>query len=187
MQPQPVSDVNPVWSPNEVLSRMANDSAEAALGSVDLGINSNSVRYVIHMRDSKSSKNSGGQLLSRLGSSYASDESKLLEIERGGVSRTCEVLALAAGIDVVVDGIVFVASAAASSPAFSAGGVLEVKGEGVPDVFAPSVYERPRHQTGSLELRSFIGSTSQIFWKMRRPTRVTSAPAAIATSIALAS
>ena len=139
------------------------------------------------MRDSKSSKNSGGQLLSRLGSSYASDESKLLAIERGGVSRTCGLLSLAVGIEVVVDGIVPVALAAVSSPALSAGGVLEVKSDGVPDVFAPSVYERPRHQTGSLELRSLIGSRSQIFWKMRRPTRVTSAPAAMATSIALAS
>jgi hypothetical protein len=43
---------------------MANDSAEAALGSGDLGITSNPVRYVIHIRDSKSSKNSGGQPLS---------------------------------------------------------------------------------------------------------------------------
>src|SRR4051812_2268644 len=139
------------------------------------------------MRDSKSSKNSGGQLLSRLGSSYASDESKLLAIERGGVSRICGLLSLAAGIEGVVGGIVPVALASVSSPAPSAGGVLEMKSDGVPDVFAPSVYERPRHQTGSLELRSLIGSRSQIFWKMRRPTRVTSAPAAMATSIALAS
>jgi hypothetical protein len=68
---------------------MANDSADVALGSVDLGINSNPVRYVIHIRDSKSSRKAGGQPLSWLGSSYASDESKLLAMESGGVSGTC--------------------------------------------------------------------------------------------------
>lgn len=44
MQPQPVSDEKPVCSPSEVLSRIANDKAAFALGSVDLGISSNPVR-----------------------------------------------------------------------------------------------------------------------------------------------
>jgi hypothetical protein len=93
-------------------------------------------------------------------------------------------LGLGAGI---VAGVVVDFAAASIIP--SAGGVLAANGDGVPDDddFEPSVYERPRHQTGSLELRSLIGSESQILWKMRRPTRLTSAPAAMATSIAVAS
>lgn len=65
---------------------MVKDRAEAARGSADLGIGSKSVRYVIQMRDSKSSTNSGGQPPSWPGSSYANEESKLLEAESGGVS-----------------------------------------------------------------------------------------------------
>ncbi len=139
------------------------------------------------MRDSKSSKNSGGQLLSWPGSSYARDESKLLAIEWGGVSRVCWLLLVAGGADGVGGTKFFGGLAAASSRAFSAGGVLAVMGDGVPPGFVPSVYERPKHQTGSLEVRSLIGSGSQIFCKIRRPTRLTSAPAAMATSIAVAS
>jgi hypothetical protein len=107
MQPQPVSEEKPVWSPNDVFSRMVNDKEEAALGSVDLGISSKAVRYVIHMRDSKSSRNAGGHPPSCPGSSYANDESKLLASDSGGVSgiwggsegtgAACVVLVLSAG------------------------------------------------------------------------------------------
>lgn len=183
MHPQPVSDENPVWSPNEVLRRIAKDNAEAALGSVDLGITSNPVRYVIHIRDSKSSKKAGGQPLSWLGSSYASDESKLLASESGGVSITCCLVAPGAAIEAGAAAVVVVAV----STVPSAGGVPVVNGDGVPDPFAPSVYERPRHQTGSLESRSLIGSGSHIFCNIRRLTRPASAPTAIATSIAFTS
>ena len=65
---------------------MAKERAYVALGSVDLGIISKPERYVIHIRDSKSSRKAGGQPPSWPRSSYANDEEKLLETDSGGVS-----------------------------------------------------------------------------------------------------
>lgn len=86
MQPQPVSEVKPPsWSPNEVFKRIVKERADAALGSGDRGIMGKPVLYVIHTRDSKSSRKAGGQPPSCPGSSYASEASKLLEAESVGV------------------------------------------------------------------------------------------------------
>jgi hypothetical protein len=86
MQPQPVSEVKPPsWSPNEVFKRIVKERADAALGSGDRGIMGKPVLYVIHTRDSKSSRKAGGQPPSCPGSSYANEASKLLEAESGGV------------------------------------------------------------------------------------------------------
>lgn len=77
--------------------RMVMDRARTARGSVDRGIDANSDRYVIQMRDSKSSRKAGGHppssapLLAPLAGeleSYARDESKLLDAESGGVGVT---------------------------------------------------------------------------------------------------
>jgi hypothetical protein len=68
------------------LIRIEKDRADAALGSVDFGIGSNSDRYVIQNFDPTSSKKAGGQPPSSPGSSYAREESKLLDTESGGVS-----------------------------------------------------------------------------------------------------
>lgn len=65
---------------------MDNESADVACGLVDRGMGSNSDRYVIHILDSKSLINPVGHPPSSTGSSYASDEEKLLDIESGGVS-----------------------------------------------------------------------------------------------------
>jgi hypothetical protein len=90
-----VSDEKPpVCSPNEVLSRIANERAEDALGSSERGIISKPVRYVIHIRDSKSSRKAGGHPPSCPGSSYASDDSKLLAAESGGVVGVGDVVIL---------------------------------------------------------------------------------------------
>lgn len=65
---------------------MDNESADVACGLVERGMGSNSDRYVIHILDSKSLMNPDGHPPSTTGSSYASDEEKLLDIESGGVS-----------------------------------------------------------------------------------------------------
>ena len=56
-----------------------------------------------------------------------------------------------------------------------------------PYCLVSSVYEQPRHHTGSLMVRLLTGSRSHIRWRKRRPTRPTSAAPALAASIALAS
>lgn len=86
MQPHPLSDEKSPWSPSWLFSLIENDKAEVACGLVDLGIGSNSDLYVIQNLDSKSARNAGGQPPSVAGSSYASDEEKLLDIDSGGVS-----------------------------------------------------------------------------------------------------
>lgn len=69
MHPQPLSDEKPPWSPSWLFNLMENDRAELALGSEDLGIDSNSDLYVIQNLDPKSSRKACGQLLSGPGSS----------------------------------------------------------------------------------------------------------------------
>jgi hypothetical protein len=59
MHPQPVSDVNPSWLAR-LRSRTANDMAAVAFGSCDLWIGWKLERYVIHILDSKSSRNGVG-------------------------------------------------------------------------------------------------------------------------------
>ena len=65
---------------------MDNDNADAACGFVDLGMGSNSDRYVIHILDSKSFIKPYGHPPPFAGSSYASDDEKLLDVESGGVA-----------------------------------------------------------------------------------------------------
>lgn len=81
------------------------ESARIASGSLDLGISSNSERYVIQMRDSTSSRKATGQPpLSEFGiSSYARLESKLLETDSVGVSNCCTFGAEAIGVEVEVE------------------------------------------------------------------------------------
>ena len=85
MQPHPLSEENPLWS-LKLFSLIVNDKAAEAFGSVDRWITSKPDRYVIHNRDSKSSRNAAGQPPNSVSSysSYASDEPKLLEVESGG-------------------------------------------------------------------------------------------------------
>jgi hypothetical protein len=60
MQPQPVSLLNPSRSAR-FRNRTANVMDEVAFGSCDLGIGGKLLRYVIHILDSKSSRNADGQ------------------------------------------------------------------------------------------------------------------------------
>lgn len=113
MQPQPVSDVKPPsWSPNEVFKRIVKERADAALGSGDRGIMGKPVLYVIHTRDSKSSRKAGGQPPSCPGSSYANEASKLLETDSVGVPLIRGTTVPGAG----VPGVSAAVSAAVSEP-----------------------------------------------------------------------
>lgn len=85
MQPQPLSEENPVESESVFLILTDNENVEAALGSTDLGIGSNPDLYVIQNLDAMSSKNPGGHPLSESDSSSAAAD-ELLDVEAGGVS-----------------------------------------------------------------------------------------------------
>jgi hypothetical protein len=84
MQPHPVSLVKPSACPNCVRSRTVNVRALPALGSCDLGIEGKPDLYVIHTRDSKSSKNSEGQPASSPCSSLAASATACLSTMTGG-------------------------------------------------------------------------------------------------------
>lgn len=87
MHPHPLSEENPLWS-LKLFSLIVNDKAAEAFGSVERCIVSKPERYVIHNRDSKSSRNVVGHPpdSASSSSSYASEEPKLLVVESGGVS-----------------------------------------------------------------------------------------------------
>lgn len=98
MQPQPVSEENPVGSVSVLLILMENESAEVALGSTDLGIGSKPDLYVIQNLAAMSSKNPAGHPFSSGSSSPAAAGERLLEVDAGGVSGTF-VFAFAGGFD----------------------------------------------------------------------------------------
>lgn len=86
MQPHPLSEEKGLWSPSWLFNLIDSEREEVACGLVDRGMGSNSDLYVIQILDSKSAMNCGGQPLSFVGSSYARDDEKLLDIDSGGVS-----------------------------------------------------------------------------------------------------
>jgi len=61
MQPQPVSDVNPVGPDSCDFKRNPRDMPDVADGSADFGIGGKLERYVSQIRDSKSSRKADGQ------------------------------------------------------------------------------------------------------------------------------
>jgi len=61
MQPQPLSDVNPVGPENCDFKRSPRDIPDVADGSADFGIGGKFERYVSQIRDSKSLRKADGQ------------------------------------------------------------------------------------------------------------------------------
>lgn len=86
MQPQPLSEEKPAESESVLLILIENESADAAFGSTDFGIGSNPDLYVIQNLDAMSSTNPEGHPLSGGGSSSATADERLLEVDAGGVS-----------------------------------------------------------------------------------------------------
>lgn len=86
MQPQPLSEEKPAESESVLLILMENESADAAFGSTDFGIGSKPNLYVIQNLEAMSSTNPAGHPLSGGGSSSATADERLLEVDAGGVS-----------------------------------------------------------------------------------------------------
>jgi hypothetical protein len=142
MQPNPVSDVKAPCA--NVCIRTRNVMAAVALGSWLFWMGAKPERYVIQMRDSKSSRNGVGQPRSRarpspFAASLRSDSSRLVRIQLSssvpGVRSTLGGGEAASGVLEAALGVGF-------------GGVC----------FCLEVYWRPRHQTGASE--SLVGSGS---------------------------
>ncbi len=85
MQPHPLSDENPPWSPSWYLIRIGSDIDDVAFGSADLGIGLNSLLYVIQNLESKSETKFWGQPFSSSVSFRPLGE-RLPPVDPGGVS-----------------------------------------------------------------------------------------------------
>lgn len=154
MHPHPVSDVNPWESMSWLRRRTPRVMDEVASGVLLRGIGGKCDRYVIHILDSKSSRNAFGHELGLLptvsfGAGLAADSSRL------GVSSAIAVWRKVSLLASLRNCVCVSRDQDSDSP---------MPFEASPEV---GVYSWPRHQIEALGTVSFLGSGSQKYCTIR--------------------